>query len=93
MWHGVQIVLHWSTTVAAVVAGFIAARLWYKSAQISNDPFMGGVESGDPLIAQGQWIGAILRDSMDVAKLNRKAARMTAWSVGLGAVATVLGAF
>jgi hypothetical protein len=92
MWHVVMAVLHWSATAAAVVTGFISARLWFKSAQVSSDPFFGGVQSGDESIAQGQWIAAILRDSLEAAELNRQAARMTAWSVGIGAVATILGA-
>lgn len=74
MWHSAMVLLHWAATVTAVLTGFNSVRLWYKSAQVSSDPFMGGVESGEALAAQGQWIGAILRDSMEAAKLNRKAA-------------------
>jgi len=93
MWHCMLVFFHRFTTVAAVVTGFVSVRLWYKSAQVSSDPFMGGVESGEESTAQGQWIAAILCDSMEVARLNRKAALMTAWSVGIGAAATILGTF
>ena len=53
-WHCALVVLHWGTTAATVLAGFVSAHLWYKSAQVSSDPFMGGVESGDALTAQSQ---------------------------------------
>jgi hypothetical protein len=43
-------------------------------------------------MGQGQLLAAILRDSTEAAGLNRKAALMTAWSVGIGAVASILGA-
>jgi hypothetical protein len=77
----------------AVMTGFISARLRYQSAEVSSNPFRGSVESGDPLTSTQQRLDAILRDSIEVAKLNRKAAQMTAWSIGIGAVATILGAF
>jgi hypothetical protein len=91
MWNFVLSLSHWSTAAAAVLTGIASARLWYKSAQVSSDPFMGGVQSGDELIGQGQLLTAILRDADEAAKLNRKAALLTAWSVGIGAVASILG--
>lgn len=91
MWNFVLSFSHWSTAAAAVFTGIASARLWYKSAQVSSDPFLGGVQSGDELMGQGQWLATILHDSMEAANLNRKAALMTAWSVGIGAVASILG--
>lgn len=91
MWNFVLSLSHWSTVAAAVLTGIGSARLWYKAAQVSSDPFMGGVESGDELMGHGQLLDAILRDSTESAKMNRKAALMTAWSVGIGAVASILG--
>lgn len=93
MFHCMLVVFHWGVIAAAVITGFVAAYLWFKSSKVSHDPFYGGVESGDALTAQSQWLTAMQRDYIEVARLNRLAAIYTAWSVGLSAVTTILGVF
>ena len=83
--------LYWITTGATVAAGLYAAWAWGQSAKVSPDPFRDGVvESGEPLTAQGQWVGELIRVGIKAADLNSRAARWTACAVLLGLAATIL---
>lgn len=83
--------LYWIATGAGVAAGLYAARVWWQSAKVSPDPFRDGVvQSGEPLTAQGQWVGELIRVGIETAALNSKAARWTAGAIVVGAVATLL---
>lgn len=75
----------------AVVAGLLAAHLWWRSAQVQLDPI--------PSLDMGGEDGAIAFKTEDTllhldlpkqGKLNSRAAIWTAASVGLQALATIL---
>ncbi|MFK2903005.1 hypothetical protein ISP17_03450 [Dyella ginsengisoli] len=93
MWRNTFIAVRWALVAASIVTGGVSALLWYRSAQVSHDPFMGRVEPADAAFAHELRLGALMRDSMDVSRLNRKAALLTAWSIGLSALASIVGAF
>lgn len=85
--------------VAAFGVGMKAAQLWYLASVIQPDPgwpkepVMGlPFEPVDPIQSQQGWTVAILEASRKSAALNAQAAKWTAWAVGLGSVAAVLGA-
>ncbi|MGY5808614.1 hypothetical protein ACXHXG_12940 [Rhizobium sp. LEGMi198b] len=77
----------------ALVSGLIAAWYWWKSSQVSFDPWHGHHE---PLIHE-QWTLGIavefVRMSKEAAQLNAIAARWTAVTSVLAAIATLLPIF
>lgn len=83
----------------AAASGLAAAWYWRKSAQVQIDPGWGMPGSGRPaepadLDASNMgWNAATLRAFSDAAALNRKAANLTAISVALSAVSTLLSAW
>lgn len=93
MWRNTFIAVRWALVAASIVTGGVSALLWYRSARASHDPFMGRVEPGDAAFAQELRLGGLMRDSIDVSKLNRKAALLTAWSIGLNALASAVEVF
>jgi hypothetical protein len=92
----------------AVVGGAVglwAAYFWLKASQVEVDPgWRSGppqsaadarrpTESGDPLISQMAWTGALLEAATKSAALNKAAALLTAVAVVLGVASSLLGTF
>jgi hypothetical protein len=80
--------------VSAASTGFKAAWLWLKSGRVPIDP---GWPANMPAptefeAEQGGWLNGALRAIEEAAEWNRKAARWTACSVALAALAAILGA-
>lgn len=73
------------------VSGIISARYWYESSRISVTPPWGDFEPLEAVDKAVGWASATLDALIKSAALNKKAARWTAASVLLSAVAGVLG--
>jgi hypothetical protein len=82
--------------ILTAFVGFYAAKLWLRSSKITIVPTWaryGGIEpAGGESQSNSNWIAGILEASNEVSDLNRRAARWTAVSVGLGAITTIIGA-
>jgi len=78
------------TAVFALVSGLLAARYWWQSSQVNFDPWHGGLE---PLIEQQWTLGIAVefeRIAREAGRLNTIAARWSAATSILAAVATLL---
>jgi hypothetical protein len=85
--------------IATFAVGVRAARLWYLASVIQPDPewprepVMGlPLEPVEPTQSQQGWTMAILEALSKSAAFNARAAKWTAWAVGLGSVSAILGA-
>jgi hypothetical protein len=85
--------------VAVFGVGMRAARLWYLASVIQPDPgwpeepVMGlPFEPVEPILSQQGWTVAILEALSKSAAFNARAAKWTAWAVGLSSVSAILGA-
>jgi hypothetical protein len=85
--------------VATFVVGVKAARLWYLASIIRPDPEWPRepvrglpLEPVEPVQSQQGWTVAILEALSKSAAFNARAAKWTAWTVGLGSVSAILGA-
>ena len=76
--------------LAALVAGLVAARYWYKTTlvQIKNK---NPTSKDNAMVALGLLNGSIIA-YQEIAELNKKAALWTAATALLGAASAVLGA-
>jgi hypothetical protein len=76
--------------ICALVSGLIAARYWWQSSKVNFNPWHGGQE---PLVHQ-QWTLSITveftRIMHEAGRLNAIAARWTAATSLLAAIATLL---
>lgn len=78
----------------AFITGMNAAWYWYCASRVTADPGWGRngvVESGVHSAAQDGWIAALIQSSVESTRLNQIAAKCTAASVGLTAIAAILG--
>jgi hypothetical protein len=75
---------------AALGSGLTAARYWYRSSivqtQLDSD-FEPVVEE----LRNRAWFAAVMKASMESARLNQFAARWTAAAVFLGAASSIFG--
>ncbi|WP_186128596.1 hypothetical protein [Burkholderia gladioli] len=89
------VVIDFLAVITAFV-GFYAAKLWLQSSKVPIVPTWakyGGIEqAGGEAQSNGGWIAGIIEASEEAARLNQRAARWTAVSVGLGAITTIIGA-
>ena len=72
-----------SLAVAGFVVGLLAARYWLRASRVDAIPVWGDREPVDPLMSQGGWIAGLLRASSESARLNQRAAVLTAVAVVL----------
>ena len=73
-------------------AGLYAAWKWKQSSDVAIDPAWSSptAEPGNPEMAQNGWISGMLAANTQAAELNKTAARWTAVSVSMGALANVV---
>lgn len=78
---------------AAFITGMLAAWYWYRSSVIETEPLYLRLGQIEPVGGStNQWMLAILEAGQKSAALNKVAARLTAASVLLSAISTVLAA-
>jgi hypothetical protein len=81
-------------TAAACLTGLLSAWYWQKASLVPVDPGWGAnglVEPGVHSLSQDAWIAAMLRASLESARLNKIAARWTAVTAALTAIAALTG--
>lgn len=69
--------------------GLASAWYWLQSSRVMEAP--GYPESVDPMMAQMDWIVALLRAGEKSARLNKIASVLTALAVVLGAISSFVG--
>jgi hypothetical protein len=82
-------------SVLTATVGIRAARLWHRSSLLYANPSWtenGGIEPMDQSQSLAGWIVGINKFNNETAALNKRAAQLTALSVILGAITTIVGA-
>jgi len=82
-------------SVLAAAVGIRAAQLWHRSSLLYANPSWaenGGTEPMDESQSLAGWIVGINKFNNETAALNKRAAQLTAISVLLGALTTIVGA-
>jgi hypothetical protein len=80
-------------TLAGAVTGAVAARLWYRASR-TKFKVVGTMREGaaaEALNDLAQWIFEIKDEGEVSSRMNSRAARWTAYSVGLNVLAALLG--
>ncbi|SEI14935.1 hypothetical protein [Paraburkholderia hospita] len=75
------------------VVGLLAARYWFLASKVDPLPVWGDREPVDQSLAQAGWIVGLLEASSESARLNRRAAALTAVAVVLTTGSGVAGLF
>jgi len=80
-------------TVAGFVVGLLAAWYWWLASRVATSPAWGeaGFEPRDPVMSQMGWIVGMMKAADESAKLNRRAALLTAIAVVLSTGAGLPG--
>lgn len=79
-------------TLLASAIGLLAAIWWYRASRVEIVPAWGtGCEPGDNQMSQMLWTAGILEAGMKSGRLNKQAALLTAVSIGLGSIGTIIG--
>ena len=78
---------------AGFVVGLLAARYWFLASKVDAMPAWGDREPVDQSQAQAGWIVGLLEASSESARLNRRAAALTAVAVVLTTGSGVAGLF
>jgi hypothetical protein len=73
------------------IVGLFAARYWFLASQVETAPVWGEREPVDQGEAQAGWIVGLLQASSESARLNRRAAALTAVAVALTTGSGVAG--
>lgn len=79
--------------LAGFVVGILAARIWLLASRVIVSPQWGDIEPRDPVMSQAGWIVGLLEASTESARLNRRAAMLTAIAVLLTTGSGVAGLF
>lgn len=82
-----------SLAVGGFVVGMLAAVYWLSASRIDAIPAWGDREPVDPVMSQAGWIAGLLQASSESARLNRRAAALTAVAVVLTTGSGVAGLF
>lgn len=77
--------------LAGFVVGILAAVIWLQASRVFVSPQWGDSEPRDPVMSQAGWILGLLQASTESARLNRRAAMLTAIAVLLTTVSGVAG--
>lgn len=80
-------------TSLGTVLGLAAAWLWWLASLVDTTPVWGNREPADTAASQAGWIAGILLAANESARLNRRAAAMTAAAVLVSTLASVAGLF
>lgn len=72
-----------SLALAGFVVGIFAAGYRFRASRIDAIPVWGDREPVDPVMSQAGWIAGLLQASSESARLNRRAAVLTAIAVVL----------
>lgn len=73
------------------VFGLLAAWDWYRASRVATVPVWGDREPLDVAASQAGWIAGLLQASMESARLNQRAAALTAVAVILSTGASLIG--
>lgn len=69
----------------------LAAFWWFRASRVQVMPGWGnGCEPGDSQLTQMSWTAGILEAGMTSGRLNAQAALLTAASVALGSIGTIV---
>ena len=71
----------------------LAAYFWWRSSQVSIDPNVGPTETRDSVLSNNSWVIALMKASIESARLNNVAAQLTALSAVLSTGASLAGLF
>lgn len=82
-----------SLAFAGFVVGLLAAGYWLLASRVDAIPVWGDREPVDPVMSQAGWIAGLLQASSESARLNRRAAVLTAVAVVLTTGSGVAGLF
>lgn len=79
--------------VSGFAVGLVAAGYWLRASRVGTVPVWGDMEPVDPVMSQGGWIAGLLQASSESARLNQRAAVLTAVAVVLTTGSGVAGLF
>lgn len=79
--------------VLGFAVGMVAAGYWLRASRVDAAPVWGDGEPVDPVMSQGGWIAGLLQASSQSARLNQRAAVLTAVAVVLTTGSGVAGLF
>lgn len=82
-----------SLALTGFAVGLLAARYWLLASRVDAIPIWGDREPVDPTMSQAGWISGLLQASTESARLNQRAAKLTAVAVVLTAGSGVAGLF
>jgi len=75
------------------VLGLTAAWWWWLASRVDTTPVWGDREPADTAASQAGWIAGLLLAANESARLNRRAAALTAAAVLVSTLASVAGLF
>ncbi|MDP9123512.1 MAG: hypothetical protein M3N82_02755 [Pseudomonadota bacterium] len=75
------------------VLGLAAAWWWWLASRVETTPVWGDREPGEQAASQAGWIAGLLVAANESARLNRRAAGLTAAAVLVSTLASVAGLF
>jgi hypothetical protein len=82
-----------SLGIAGFVLGLLAAWEWFRASRVNIVPVWGDLEPKDPVASQMGWIAGVLQASAESARLNQRAAALTAVTVVVSTGASLAGLF
>lgn len=77
--------------LAGFVVGILAAGIWLQASRVIVSPQWGVLEPRDPTTSQAGWIVGLLEATTESARLNQRAAKLTAIAVLLTTGSGVAG--
>ena len=82
-----------SLAIAGFVVGLVAAGYWLRASRVGTIPVWGDREPVDTIMSQAGWIAGLLQAASESARLNQRAAVLTAMAVVLTTGSGVAGLF
>ena len=77
--------------ISGFITGLIAAGYWLAASKVEIVPIWNNTEPTDPILSQMGWMAGALAAASESARLNKIAAALTAITVFLTTVSSVLG--
>lgn len=79
--------------VSGAILGLWAAWLWFQASRVVTKPVWGACEPGEATASQAGWIAGMLNAGAESARLNQRAALVTALAVALSTGSGIIGLF